>query len=165
MLRPARFRAADRVTSDEAGRAARRRARRRLRRAHVGHGARLRAGVDCGGDLSGDLRDRCSDDRELGLGERFGDGCTGPVDSAPLGRDLERVTVRIEPGDGLDARLLRRQPDRGSDEPGSDDRQPLDCHYPMRLPMTSTIAVTAAANSANSLVGICCGPSESACSG
>ena len=31
--------------------------------------------------------------------------------------------------------------------------------------MTSTIAVTSAANWANSLVGICCGPSDSACSG
>ena len=50
------------------------------------------------------------------------------IDRPLFASDLECVRVGIEPGHDLDPGLLRRQPDRGSDQPGADDRESLEGH-------------------------------------
>ena len=120
VLRPARLGAAYGMAADEARRSSRARADRRLRRTDVGHRALLGSRREHSRHLTAELRNRCSDDGELGALERVLARLSGLVDGAFLDRALEGVRVGIE-SDHLRAGPLGSEPDRGADQPGADE--------------------------------------------
>ena len=159
-----RLRAGDRVAADEA-RVAERAGNVGLRRADVGDG-RLGAAVEQVAHDRVESSHGHRDDDQVGVAE-LARGAARLVDRSALARDLQHLVGEVEPRHVRDAGSLRSQPDGGADQARADDAEPLDLHaaQPMRLPSSSTTDRTSRANSPNSAVGICCGPSQSASSG
>jgi len=65
------------------------------------------------------------DDRQLRTGKCLRRRGGGLVDSAPLDCDAERRLVRIEADDRARAGPLRGEADRGADQTGAQDREPV----------------------------------------
>ena len=125
MLGPARLGAADRVPADEPRRAARGGADRALGRADVGDRAPSALAASTASTCAASWRDRRRDDGQLGAGERLLERARRLVDRAALDGARERVRVRIPADDASAPAALRGEADRGADQPGADDREPL----------------------------------------
>ena len=127
VLGAARLGAADRMAADEARRAAGRRDDARLRRADVGDGRLLARRREHRRDLRRQRRDRRRDDRELGAAS------ASSSDAAASSTAPRSTAAASAAGSGSQPatrapRSLRRQPDGGADQPGADDREPVDGH-------------------------------------
>ena len=132
LLAPARraagLRAADGMAADEANAVGNGRADGRLRRADIrDRGAGIRGGENLFHPLL-EVRDRRGDDDQLCLLDRRDETFDGLVQGAALGRDREKLGVGVVSGDMAHAGPLGGEPDRGADQAGADDGEPLDRH-------------------------------------
>ncbi len=124
MRRSVNLLAGDRVTADEPRRAARGGDDVRLRRAGVGDRGFLGGHGENRRHLRGERRYRRGNDCQLHVLDRLRER-RGRLDGAALDRPAERIRVRVPAGDD-GAGGARIQADRGADEPGADDGEPLD---------------------------------------
>jgi hypothetical protein len=115
------------VTADEPPAVGNRLAEAALRGSHVGHG---RPGACREGrrNLGLERRHGSRDNRELGLPDRSLERLRGLVDSATLGRDGERLGIRVPTDHTRGARALGGEADGGADQPRADESEPLGRH-------------------------------------
>ena len=128
MLGPSSFGTANWMAADESVRAERRRADTYLGRADVRHRAAARAGLEHCPHFGGELRDRGSDNRQFGFGDRLGERAPTGLDGSSGDRGGKRLRLWVVADHFFEARARGGKRDGRADQARADDCEPPHFH-------------------------------------